>query len=129
MKNPLNKDSLKEITYAKVKRFLSLVITILVFIGYYLSTDPDTKFMQNLPFGVSLILTLNIFVIAIIGIVVIEFVPDFFVDKIYGKEENLRFKAIETADGAGKAMIAKSIRILSYAIILSASIVAYNIGG
>ena len=114
---------------AKIKRTLSLFVMIIVFVGYYLSTDPDSKFMQNLPFGVPLILTLNIFVIAIIGIVVIEFVPDYFVDKIYGKEELLREKAETTPSGAGYAMIAKSIRILSYGIILSASIIAYNMAG
>ena len=112
---------------AKVKRKLAMVLTIVMFVVYYLATDPDTKFFQDLSFGTGIVLTFNIFVIAIAGIIVIEFIPDFFVDVIYGKEEVLRFKAAETSQGAGLAMIAKSIRIFAYAVILAASIVAYNV--
>ena len=104
-----------------------MVLTVVMFVIYYLATDPDTKFFQNLPFGTGMILTFNIFVIAIAGIIIIEFIPDFFVDVIYGKEENLRFKAAETPNGAGLAMIAKSLRIFAYAVILAASIIAYNV--
>jgi len=110
----------------KIKRKLAMVITIVMFVLYYLSTDPDTKVFQNLTFGVGMIMTINIFVIALASIVVIEFLPDFFIDVIYGKEEDLRLKAVETPQGAGSALIAKSIRILAYAIIIAASIVAYN---
>jgi len=113
---------------AKMKRRLAMVLTIVMFVVYYLSTDPDTKIFQNLTFGTGLILTFNIFVIAMAGIILVEFMPDFFVDTIYGKEEELRVKATETPQGAGSAMIAKSIRILAYSIIVTGSIVAYNAG-
>jgi len=129
VKNSLTEEIKRDLTFSKIKRWISLIIMIAIFIGYYISTDPDNKFMQNLPFGAPLILTLNIFVIAIIGIVVIEFIPDYFVDKIYGKEELLRLEAIKTPEGAGTAMLAKSVRILAYSIILAASIVSYNIIG
>ena len=112
----------------KLKRKLSLVMMVLVFVLYYLATDPDTSFFQNLPFGAPLVLTLNIFIITIISIVVIEFVPDYIIDMIYGPEEQLRYKAVETSQGAGQALIAKSIRILAYSFIMAASIIAYNIG-
>ena len=113
---------------AKIKRKLAMIVTIVMFVLYYLGTDPDIKIFQNLTFGSGLVLTFNIFVIAIAGIILIEFVPDFFVDTIYGKEEDLRVKAVGTEQGAGLAMIAKSLRILAYAIILAASIGAYNVG-
>jgi len=113
---------------AKLKRKLAMVMTLVMFILYYLSTDPDTKIFQDLTFGTGMILTFNIFVIAMAGIMVVEFLPDFFVDTIYGKEEELRIKATETPQGAGSAMIAKSLRILAYSLIVAASIVAYNVG-
>jgi len=113
---------------AKIKRRLAMVSTVVMFVLYYLTTDPDTEIFQNLTFGTGLILTLNIFVISMAGIILIEFLPDFFIDTIYGKEEELRFKAVETPQGAGSAMMAKSIRILAYAIIVAASIVVYNGG-
>jgi len=121
----LNNDKFKIPMY--IKRRISLLITIAIFVLYYISTDPDTKFFQNLPFGAPLILTINIFIIAIAGIILIEFIPDYFIDIIYGRESLLRRKAEETADGAGKAMIAKSIRILAYGIIVSAAIISYNL--
>jgi len=111
----------------KLKRRLAMIITIIMFVIYYLITDPDTKIFQNLSYGAGLILTLNIFVISIGSIIVLEFIPDFIVDTIYGKEDILRKKAIETSEGAGKVMIAKSIRILAYAIITAAAIIAYNV--
>jgi len=112
----------------KIKRRLAAILTIVMFVVYYLATDPDTTIFQNLEFGAGLILTFNIFVIAMASIILIEFVPDFFIDVIYGKEEDLRKKASETNDGAGLVMIAKSIRILAYAIIIAASIAVYNVG-
>jgi len=123
---PINEYKTKKMF--KIKRIVSLIFIILAFIGYYIGTDPDTKVMQNLPFGISLILTFNIFIIGVVGIAIVEFIPDFIVDKIYGKEENLTDIAKHTANGAGYALIAKSIRILAYSIIFAASIVAYNIG-
>ena len=110
-----------------IKRRLSLASLLILFILYYLGTDPDTKIFQNLPFGSSLILTINIFIIAITGIIVIEFIPDYFIDVIYGKEKDLRIEASKTSQGAGYALIAKSIRLLGYGIILAASIISYNV--
>jgi len=111
-----------------VKRKISGLIVIVMFILYYFITDPDTKLFQNLGFGVNLILTFNIFVISMATIIMIEFLPDYFIDVIYGKEFKLKEKAIETSDGASNVMIAKSIRILAYSFIAAASIIAYNIG-
>ena len=112
---------------AVIKRKLAMVFTMVMFVLYFLSTDPDTKIFQDLSFGTGLILTFNIFVIAMMSIVMVEFLPDFFIDTIYGKEEELKNKAIETPQGASNVMVAKSIRILAYAFIVSASIISYNV--
>ena len=110
----------------KLKRRLAMVVMLLMFFAYYLMVDPDVKLFQDLSYGGLLILTLNIFVVAIASIVVIEFIPDYFIDEIYGKEKLLREKASETSDGASRTLIAKSIRILAYSIIIAAAIVSYS---
>lgn len=119
----MDKDFLKH----SIKRKVTGVIILIMFVLYYFITDPDTKLFQNLGFGVNIILTLNIFVISMATIIMIEFLPDFIVDVIYGKEFILKEKAIETSQGASNVMIAKSIRILAYSFIAAASIIAYNI--
>ena len=111
-----------------VKRKLSIALTIAIFIFYYIATDPDTELFQNLSYGATLILTLNIFVIAMTSILLIEFAPDYFIDVIYGKESDARKIATKTPEGAGAMLIAKSIRMLAYGIIVAASIISYNVG-
>jgi len=118
---------LKDFFTYKLKRRISGIFILLLFIAYYISTDPDFKLFQDLPFGVGLILTLNIFVISMASIIMVEFLPDFFIDVIYGKEEKLREKAALTSVGASNVMIAKSIRILAYSFIIAASIISYNL--
>lgn len=112
---------------AIIKRRISGVLVIIMFIFYYLSTDPDTKLFQNLSFGSGLILTIQIFVMAMGAILMVEFLPDFFIDHIYGKEYETRKHATVTSQGAGLTLIAKSIRIFAYSIIIAASIISYNI--
>lgn len=109
-----------------IKRVVGVGLTIVLFILYYITTDPDVDIIKNLSYGIGLILTLNVFFMAMLGIVIIEFFPDFFIDIIYGDEKKLRLKAAEEPDAASKVMIAKSIRMLAYAIVMSAAIIAYR---
>ena len=111
----------------RVKRYLALVTLVGLFIAYWLATDPDTHFFQNLPFGSELIILLGIYLVAIFGIIVIEFIPDYFLDVIYGKETILREEASRSDIGSGLVLIAKSLRILGYSIVLAASIIALNV--
>jgi len=110
-----------------IKRWIGVVLTIVMFVLFYISTDPDAKLLTDLPYGVPLILSLNIFVTAMFGIIVIEFFLDFFIDIIYGNEKDLRVKAYESPQGAGLVMIAKSLRILAFAIIVAAAILTLNV--
>jgi len=112
----------------KIKRILIGVVTFLLFVTFFIGTDPSTKFFQNLSWGAQLILTLGIFIIASVGFWMIEIAYDFFIDPIYGKAGFLVDKAKEDAKGAGLALIARSINILAAAIIVAASILALNIG-
>ena len=116
---------MKTTTKDTLKRLIGVILTIVLFVIYYITTDPDSHIIKNMKYGVGLILTLQVFFMAMLGIIIIEFFPDFFVDIIYGDEKELRKKACETSRGASLALIAKSIRILSFAIIMAASIVAF----
>jgi hypothetical protein len=110
------------------KRRLIALLVITSFVVYYLVTDPDTKLFQNLPFGSGLILTLNIFILTAVAVWVVEVLPDYFLDIVYGRESKLVEIAKQTPQGAGYALIAKSLRILGYCIIIAAAIVSMNIG-
>ena len=114
--------------HTSLKRKISIFLVVGLFILYYLGTDPDTSLFQNLSFGSGIILTLNIFVLSMAAIIMVEILPDYFIDVIYGKESLLRKKAFETPQGASNVMIAKSIRILAYSFIIAASIISYNVG-
>ena len=112
--------------FRKYKRIFISIFVVSMFILYYIGTDPDSNLFKNLSYGVSLLMTLQIFIIASVSFWLIEVIPDFFVDVIYGKEKDLVKKASETSLGAGNALIAKSIRILAYAIITAASIISFT---
>ena len=112
----------------RLKRIIIATIVLVLFVAYWLGTDPDTKFFQNIPFGVGLVLTLGAFIIAAVGVWFLEIIPDYFLDYIYGKERDLVEVAKQTSEGAGKALIAKSIRILAFAIVLAAAIIAKSVG-
>jgi len=122
------RDEVKNIFTMETKRRLTGLLIVVLFVVYYLATDPDTKIFQDLPFGSGLILTLNIFVISLMSIIMMEVLPDFIVDGIYGRERSLRDRACETSQGASSVMIAKSIRLLGYSFIIAASIISYNMG-
>lgn len=112
----------------ELKRLLIAIISVLLFIAYFLATDPDTKLFQNLPFGSSLVLTLGIFVVASVGLWFIEIAYDWFLDPIFGKERELIEEARDRHNqAAALASLSKSIRILAAAIIVAASIIALNI--
>ena len=59
-------------------------------------------------------------------IVMIEFLPDIILDPIFGNEEELVEIAKTSPEGAAKALLAKSIRLLGYAIIAAGSIIAFT---
>ena len=111
----------------KLKMKLSIVSIFVLFITYFIVTDPDSKLIQNLPFGSDLVLILGIFVISISAILFIESVPDFYIDYIYGDERETKLKAMEDPIGASIVMLSKSVRILGYAIIIAYSISALTV--
>ena len=108
------------------KKALLLLASLLMFVGYFLVTDPDTKLIQELPFGAQLVMLMPIFVIGALSIAFIETYTDIYTDDIAKDEGEIAKQARNTAEGAGLVLIAKSIRIFAYAVILAALIVSIN---
>jgi len=114
----------KELLRNKLHRWTGAILTVVVFILYMLSTDPDFKVINNLPFGVGLLLSLQAVFMTMLMFVVIELGLDYIMDIIYPNEPDLVKKARETSEGAGQVALAKSVRILGYCIIGAAAIIA-----
>lgn len=106
------------------KKVILLVIAMVLFVAYFIVTDPDANVIQNLPFGSQLVMLFSIFFIAALAIAFIETYTDIFTDEIAKDESRVATKANESPEGAGSVLIAKSLRILSYAIILAALVIS-----
>jgi len=111
--------------WRKLKRWSIALISVLVFVGYYLVTSPNTKFLANISWGVGLVLTLAIIAISLIGFFVIEILGDPYVDPIFKNEDELVDIAKQHPIGAGLTALSKTGRILAYAIIVAAAIIAF----
>ena len=103
----------------KYKRQLIYVLSFLLFVFYFYFTDPDNSWA-------SLIITLQIIVVSIIGIVLLELLPDIILDPIFGNERELVRKAKRSPEGAAEALTAKSYRLIAYAIIIAANVIAFS---
>ena len=103
----------------KFKRLFISFVVLTAFVLYFMFTDADNSLG-------ALLITIQIFVVAAVGFWLVEILPDYFIDSVYGKERKLTEKAIESSNGAGMAMIAKSIRILGYSIIVAGAIIAFT---
>jgi len=107
------------------KRSIIGLISILAFFGFFIVTDPSNKLLANISWGVGLILTLQIVAVALMGLFIIEILGDWYVDPVFGKEKELIEKAKTDPKAASIASLSKSLRIVSYALIVSAAIIAF----
>lgn len=110
----------------KSKRIVILFLSLVMFVGYFLITDPDAKIIQELPFGSQLVMLVALFVVAALAIAFIETYTDIYTDEIAKDEGEIAKQARNTAEGAGYVLIAKSVRILAYAIVMAALIASAN---
>ena len=108
------------------KRVVLSILAIVMFIGYFLITDPDMEILKELPFGTQLVLLMSIFFIGAMVIAFIETYTDIYTDDIAKDEKRIASVALESPEGAGYILIAKSVRILAYAIIMAAVIFSVN---
>ena len=110
---------MSSLTKRKIVTVISMITAI---IAYYVTTDPDTEFMKDLPFGVGFIMMLGVVIKTFIGIVVIEVFPDMFTDEFVQNNENLSEKARVTPEGAGLTLVALSFKTIAYAMIFAAAV-------
>ncbi len=108
------------------KKIWLSIIAIVMFVGYFLITDPDMEIVKELPFGTQLVLLMSIFFIGAMVIAFIETYTDIYTDEIAKDERKIANAAMESPNGAGHILIAKSIRILAYAIIMAAIVFSVN---
>ncbi len=108
------------------RRVVLSILAIVMFIGYFLITDPDMEILKELPFGTQLVLLMSIFFIGAMVIAFIETYTDIYTDDIAKDEKRIASVALESPEGAGYILIAKSVRILAYAIIMAAVIFSVN---
>ena len=67
--------------FSKRKRLLTILLSIVVFVGYFIITDPDAGVLQNLHYGVQLALILGIFALAMPVIAFLEVHTDIYTYK------------------------------------------------
>lgn len=104
---------------SKRKRGLISALAALLFIAYFYIIDPDNSLK-------GIVVTLQILIITYVMIIVIELLPDVILDPVFGDEKILVEAASQTAEGAGIALVAKSLRLLGYAIIAAGAIIAFT---
>lgn len=110
--------------FRKYKKLLTILFSIVVFTSYFIITDPDARVLQEMSFGVQIVLILGVFALAMPIIAFMEIHTDIYTDDLIGDEKAVRSKAIEESSGAGLILLSKAITLLSYAIILAAIIIS-----
>ena len=108
------------------RRIVLSLLAVVMFVGYFLITDPDMEIIKELPFGTQLLLLMSMFFMGAMVIAFIETYTDIYTDDIAKDEKRIANVALESPEGAGYILIAKSIRILAYAIIMAAIVFSVN---
>lgn len=114
----------KEESSIGLKKIATIAVMLLTIVTYYIITDPDVDIMSDLPFGIGLIIILEVVIKTFIGIVIIEVIPDIFTDELVNNREALSEKARQTPEGAGLILKALSIRLIAYATIFASAMIS-----
>ena len=108
------------------RRIVLSLLAVVMFVGYFLITDPDMEIIKELPFGTQLLLLMSMFFMGAMVIAFIETYTDIYTDDIAKDEKRIANAALESPEGSGYILIAKSIRILAYSIIMAAIVFSVN---
>lgn len=108
--------------FKKNKKLLTILLSLIVFVVYFISTDPDMRLLSDMPFGVQIVLLFGIFALAMPIIAFLEIHTDIYTDELVKDQAKVVDKASESPVGAGLILVSKSIVLLSYALIISAII-------
>ena len=110
--------------FSRRKRLLTILLSIVVFVGYFIVTDPDAGVLQNLHYGVQLALILGIFALAMPVIAFLEVHTDIYTDEIVKDQPKTVNTASQNPTGAGLLLLSKSIALLAYSIVIAAIIIS-----
>lgn len=109
---------------SKKKRLLTILLSIVVFVGYFIVTDPDVGVLQDLHYGIQLTLILGIFALAMAVIAFLEVHTDIYTDEIVRDQAKTVDTAGQNPTGAGLLLLSKSIALLAYSIVIAAIIIS-----
>lgn len=98
--------------YMGLGSFLTLLL--------WLLSDPDTGFIENLPFGASTVATIVILLKSVFYVALLHLSRRALLDYI---DLNTYFqKALQTSEGAGRALMAVAIIMVSISIVMFAAV-------
>ena len=106
------------------KRVIYAIILLIVFVSDLIVFDPSNGLIKGLPFGVELVLAVNVIIVALLGTLLIDTANSMWSD-ISDNEKGLVDTAIKQGD-AGTIYLGTSIRMVAYAIVIAAAVVALN---
>lgn len=110
---------LKKFVQLFSKRLVFLLLAIVMWSIYSVVTDPDTNFIQHIPLGFNVVISLNVLFWAILLIAVIEYLPDILNDENTVDRIEVRTIAKTTPEGAGLILLANALRLLAYAVVVA----------
>ena len=105
-------------------RNLFLTLLIIIPTTLWMLADPDTRILENLPFGAGFISMLTMLSIALLGIALVYISRKGMHDYPIADFEKLGQSASRSPEGAGQYAIAIAIKTLAYAIVIAAAIIA-----
>ena len=105
------------------KRIKHLVMVGVLFITYFILTDPSSGIIKNLTYGADLMIMLQSVVMALVGGVTVEIFQRLWWDGSTD-ESNLIDESKRGNIAASNIYIGNSLRIIGYAIIVAASIMS-----
>jgi len=113
----------------KLRKIVMLIFMALAFSLWAVLTDPNSRIITDLSYGIELILTLKIFLFGSIIIMIMEQLLDHYRGDVIKYETVLIENAKKDPVASSLAMIALSVRIASYAIVFAAVMISLSLPG
>lgn len=101
-------------------RHIYMIIGSILTLLLWLLTDPDTGFIQNLGFGASTVATIVILLKSVFYVALLHMSRKALIDYIDLKP--YFDKALQTSEGAGRALMAVAIMMIAIAIVMLAAV-------
>lgn len=120
---------MEELTMAKKlrrKKILSTIAIIIATILVWISIDPDSQIITDMPYGTEVLQLIAVLLVAFVGITFTETIlPEMFSDNAVGEDKDLLRKALNNNMAAAIALVARAITQLGWSIIVATAIYGY----